>query len=163
MFRLNNRSPEQLAMPVPANLHFFKYQKPNNKKYETLIKKSVQNMLSNFDDLKDRLKGSVEAYLFGIEHSFLRNKGKCRANELLKNLSKAKHYTELISPLKEAIKEGNENSDSLKTVLYTWITAMFCDSQLFVRFDVKPTRFLNDILAETEKQVSLSTHIRSHL
>ncbi len=124
--------------------------------YEIFIEESVNKILSNFDKFKMSLEESVEDYLSEIQNKFFRTAGRNRANKFQKSITEAKCNTDLILALKESIKEGNEDYDSLKTFLYAGIDSKFCDNNA-TKFcnplRVSYTEFLNDILTHAEKQL----------
>lgn len=101
------------------------------------------------------LKKSATDYLNKTRHDWFRSAGKTRGENLQTSAHEAKDIVDSIQVLKEAIKEGANKPDSLKTFLYKLIQANFCDQEDVIRFRGYPMRigadqFLSDIVKHAE-------------
>lgn len=125
-------------------------------KYDFLINKAVNKMLSNFPDFKLAIGKFVNNYLNEIEYKFFRSAGKERARDLLTKIHKATCFSDIFSEVKEKIKEGNEEVDSLKSFLFRGIDRKYCENKAdrFDYFPLSRKAFLNDIIQEAEKLIA---------
>lgn len=135
--------------------YYFRYQLMRPK-YDVFEEKLISKFLSNLDNAKSALLIAVKDYLKKINGEWFRGTGRQRGTVFLNKLNEAKNFVELIAALKIAIKDGNENYDSLKTYIYNMINSKFADNQLSSFYDsIFHTYkfFLNGLIERLDKEV----------
>jgi hypothetical protein len=129
--------------------------------YKKFVEKTTNKIFSNPLLFRNVLKTSATDYLNATRYDWFRSAGKTRGDNLQRSAHEAKDLVDSITALKEAIKEGAEKPDSLKTFIYNLIQAQssFCDRTEARHFRSYPMKisaeqFLNDIvkLAEADQR-----------